>query len=109
MIQCNNLSFLSENFRVLCKYKAKMTIRALEGTIQEGSIPILMEVVFVTTVLVKKFPNIFLERLILTKTNLIGEKRFLKKILNNKSINRRHYETNKTTKPLKFGRHYAYM
>ena len=86
-----------------------MTIRALEGTIQEGSIPILMEVVFVTTVLVKKFPNIFLERLILTKTNLIGEKRFLKKILNNKSINRRHYETNKTTKPLKFGRHYAYM
>ena len=41
--------FLSENSRVLCKYKAKVAMRAMEGTVQEGNTPTWMEVVFVTT------------------------------------------------------------
>ena len=55
------LFFLSENFRVLCKYKAKVAMRAMEGTVQEGIIPTWMEVIFVTTLFGQKFPKISLE------------------------------------------------
>ena len=52
--------FLSDHFRALCKYKAKVAMGAMEGTVQEGSIPIWMEVVFFTKFfLVKSFPNMF--------------------------------------------------
>ena len=51
--------FLSENSRVLCKYKAKVAMRAMDGTVQEGSIPTWMEVVFVTTFFSRKFPEYF--------------------------------------------------
>ena len=37
---------LSENFRVLGKYKALEAMGAMEGTVQEGSIPTWMEVPF---------------------------------------------------------------
>ena len=62
LLLSKKLSFLSENFRVLCKYKAKVAMGAMDGTVQEGSIPTWMEVVFVTSFKVKSFPNIFLER-----------------------------------------------
>ena len=51
LLLCKKLSFLSEKFRVLCKYKAKVAIGAIEGTVQEGSIPTRVEVVFVITFL----------------------------------------------------------
>ena len=41
--------FSSENFRVSRKYKAMAAKGAMEGTVQEGSTPTWMEVVFVTT------------------------------------------------------------
>ena len=64
LLLCKKLSFLSENFRVLCKYKAKVAMGAMEGTVQEGSIPTWMEVVFVTTFFSHKFLKYFLQRFI---------------------------------------------
>ena len=46
--------FLSENFRVSCKYKANVAMEAMEGTVQKGSIPTWMEVVFVTNFYMNK-------------------------------------------------------
>ena len=51
--------FLSENFRVLRKYKAKVAMGTMERTVQEGSIPTYMEVVFVTTFFSQKFTKYF--------------------------------------------------
>ena len=56
---CKKLSFLSENFRVLYKYKAKVAMGATEGTVQEGTIPTWMKVVFIPTFLVKVFQIYF--------------------------------------------------
>ena len=50
LLLCKKLSFfLSENSRVVCKYKAKVAMRAMEGTVQEGNTLTWMEVVFVAT------------------------------------------------------------
>ena len=51
--------FLSENFRVFCKYKANVAMGAMEGTVQEGSIPTWMEVVFVTIFFWQQCPKYF--------------------------------------------------
>ena len=73
--------FLSDNFRVLCQYKANEAMGAMERTVQEGSIPTWMEVVFVTTFFSQKFPKyFFLKDLHETKTHLIGEKKFYKNL-----------------------------
>ena len=49
---------------VLCKYKAKVAMGAMEGTVHEGSIPTWMEVALSQLFLVLSFPNFFLERFI---------------------------------------------
>ena len=49
--------FLSENSRVLCKYKAAMG--AMEGTVQEGNIPTWMQVAFVKTFFSQQFLKYF--------------------------------------------------
>ena len=72
--------FFIRNFRALCKYKANVAMGAMEGTVQEGSIPTWMEVVFVTTFFSQKFPKYFLQRFIWTLNNLIGEKKFYKNL-----------------------------
>ena len=60
--------------RVLRKYKAKVAMGVMEGTVHEGNIPTWMESVFVTTFFSQQFPKKNLERFIWTKINLIGEK-----------------------------------
>ena len=52
----------------------------MEGTVQEGSIPTWIEVVFVKTFFVGNSLNLFLERFIETKNILIGEKEFYKNL-----------------------------
>ena len=55
-----NIPFLCpRSYRVLCKYKANVAMGAIEGTVQEGSIPTWIEVVFVTTFFSQKFPKYF--------------------------------------------------
>ena len=60
--------------RVLRKYKAKVAMGVMEGTVHKGNIPTWMESVFVTTFFSQQFPKKYLERFIWTKINLIGEK-----------------------------------
>ena len=43
LILCQKLPFLSENFRVWCKYDAIEAMGAMYGTVQEGSIPTWMK------------------------------------------------------------------
>ena len=70
LLLCKKLSFLSENFRVLCKYKAKVAMGAMEGTVQEGCIPTWREVVFVTTFLSQMFPKYFIGQIYINQKKI---------------------------------------
>ena len=50
--------------RVLRKYKDKVAMGVMEGTVQEGNIPTWMEGVFFTTFVSQQFPKKMLERFI---------------------------------------------
>ena len=50
--------------RVLRKYKAKVAMGVMEGTVHKGNIPTWMESVFVTTFFSQQFPKKYLERFI---------------------------------------------
>ena len=53
----------------------------MDGTVQEGSIPTWIEVVFVTTCFSQKFPKYFFGKIDMNqKNNLIGEKKFYKNL-----------------------------
>ena len=70
MLLCNMLYFLSENFRVLCKYKAKVAMGAIERTVQEGSILTWMEVVLFKTFFSQKFPKYFLKNIYINQKKI---------------------------------------
>ena len=48
---------------MLCKYKAEVAMGAMEGTVQEGSLPTWIEVFFATTFFSQKFPKYVLGKI----------------------------------------------
>ena len=77
LLLCMKLSFISEHFRVSCKYKAMGAI-ALRGLYRREASLFGWKLSLLQLFLVKKITNISLERFRWSKIILIGEKKCMK-------------------------------